>query len=531
MWFAPASSTGRIGTGPARQVEGRPSRGHLGDLRQQQPRDRRAACRPGRDPRARRAGRLRAGHGQHLRRQARTHALARGARARLLRSRRPAREPRPPESGGGETVGPGMLRAHAIARAEAGGVRLSHRPRGPAEHARRRSGRRIPERPDLSCELATRPVHRARRHARARRLVRPPEPRDDGAGERSARQRHQRYRGAAAVSRRSSPARRLDHHDLSRYQPARLVRLLPAGHLRRRPPRHHGARPLGGVAERRDTLRPRARACSSRACMATRAWASGAAPHPRRRVARRPVRPAAHGARACAARLARPAGRAARPGREGGLARRGCGRSDTARTRRSPGPANLQGRRARVTTTASAPHARVTDAPPAAQAAHPRFRVRLAYCPNPTCQSAANCWPVSTVPPKSAPPGNASADAASARTRWLLPAGEGRPTTALTTTSSDTSPFGPHPSAPGTENVASPWTPPVIWSDPSAPARSGTPVGSKPKKPPMLIALDRSVFSGLRRIGFWSDPMKQLGPSAGFSRWILIGNVMIGTPV
>src|SRR5262249_18912393 len=85
--------------------------------------------------------------------------------------------------------------------------------------------------------------------------------------------------------------------------------------------------------------------------------------------------------------------------------------------------------------------------------------------------------------------------------------------------------------APGTANVSSPWTPPVIRSDPSAPTKSGTPVGSKPKKPPTLIAFDRSVFSGLRRIGFWSDPMKQLGPSAGFSRGILIGIVMMGAPV
>src|SRR5262249_9979470 len=154
-----------------------------------------------------------------------------------------------------------------------------------------------------------------------------------------------------------------------------------------------------------------------------------------------------------------------------------------------------------------------------------------AYWPNPTCQSSANCWPVSMVPPANSPCGNASADAASANTRWLLPAGEGNPTTELTTVSSDPSPFGPHPSAPGTANVSSPWTPLVIKSDPSAPTKSGTPVGSKAKKPPMLIAFDRSVFAGLRRIGFWSDPMKQLGPSDGFSRWILIGIVMIGTPV
>src|SRR5262249_19443254 len=165
------------------------------------------------------------------------------------------------------------------------------------------------------------------------------------------------------------------------------------------------------------------------------------------------------------------------------------------------------------------------------QAAHQPFRVRSAYCPNPTCQSLANCWPVPMVPPVNSPCGNASADAASLRTRWLLPAGEGKPTTALTTPSSDPSPFGPHPDAPGTANVSSPWMPPVIKSDPSAPTKSGTPVGSKPKKPPTLIAFDRSVFWGLRRIGFWSDPMKQLGPSAGFSRWILIGIVMIGTPV
>src|SRR5262249_44902820 len=165
------------------------------------------------------------------------------------------------------------------------------------------------------------------------------------------------------------------------------------------------------------------------------------------------------------------------------------------------------------------------------QAAHQPFRVRSAYCPNPTCQSLANCWPVPMVPPVNSPCGNASADAASLRTRWLLPAGEGKPTTALTTPSSDPSPFGPHPDAPGTANVSSPWRPPVIKSEPSAPTKSGTPVGSKPKKPPTLMAFDRSVFWGLRRIGFWSDPMKQLGPSAGFSRWILIGIVMIGTPV
>src|SRR5262245_2878299 len=159
------------------------------------------------------------------------------------------------------------------------------------------------------------------------------------------------------------------------------------------------------------------------------------------------------------------------------------------------------------------------------------IRVRSAYCPNPTCQSSAYCWPVATVPPNSSPRGNPIADAASAKTRWLLPAGEGRPTTALTTASSDPSPFGPHPCAPGTANASSPWTPPVIKSDPSAPFKSGAPVGSKVKKPPMLIAFDRSVFEGLSRIGSWSEPMKQLGPSNGFSRWILIGIVMIGTPV
>ena len=48
------------------------------------------------------------------------------------------------------------------------------------EHARRRPRGRIPERQDLPRQLAQRPVHRARRRARAGRLVRAAHPGDDG---------------------------------------------------------------------------------------------------------------------------------------------------------------------------------------------------------------------------------------------------------------------------------------------------------------------------------------------------------------
>jgi hypothetical protein len=59
--------------------------------------------------------------------------------------------------------------------------------------------------------------------------------------------------------------------------------------------------------------------------------------------------------------------------------------------------------------------------------------------PNAICQSPANCCPVRTTF------GTANDDEASSSTRWLAPDGEGRPTTALTTASSDPSPFGLHP--------------------------------------------------------------------------------------
>src|SRR5262249_9139143 len=55
------------------------------------------------------------------------------------------------------------------------------------------------------------------------------------------------------------------------------------------------------------------------------------------------------------------------------------------------------------------------------------------YGPNATCQSAANSSPVRALPNPN--PGSARADVASCSTRWLLPDGEGSPTTALTTAS------------------------------------------------------------------------------------------------
>src|SRR5262249_43505039 len=94
-------------------------------------------------------------------------------------------------------------------------------------------------------------------------------------------------------------------------------------------------------------------------------------------------------------------------------------------------------------------------------------------------------------------------------------------------------PPGPQPVAPGTANVSSPWTAPVIRSAPSGPVTSGAPVAaSKLKKPPTLSALERSLFCGFNRIGSCSEPMKQLGPSVGlFAKRILTGTVMIGAPV
>jgi hypothetical protein len=53
-------------------------------------------------------------------------------------------------------------------------------------------------------------------------------------------------------------ARCLAHHDLPRYRQAPRVRRLHAGRLHLRPPRHRGARSLGGLAERRHAVRARA---------------------------------------------------------------------------------------------------------------------------------------------------------------------------------------------------------------------------------------------------------------------------------
>src|SRR5262249_35442436 len=71
--------------------------------------------------------------------------------------------------------------------------------------------------------------------------------------------------------------------------------------------------------------------------------------------------------------------------------------------------------------------------------------------PNTACQASANAWPLW--------PGRATIDdVASSSTRLLVPAGAGRPTTALTAASSEPSPFGPHPVTPGTANFLSPCT-------------------------------------------------------------------------
>ena len=75
--------------------------------------------------------------------------------------------------------------------------------------------------------------------------------------------------------------------------------------------------------------------------------------------------------------------------------------------------------------------------------------------------------------------GSASDDEASSCTRWLAPDGDGRPTMALTAASSDPSPFGPHPLAPGTENVSSPWTAPATTIVNRGPFGLGVPSGLK----------------------------------------------------
>jgi hypothetical protein len=113
--------------------------------------------------------------------------------------------------------------------------------------------------------------------------------------------------------------------------------------------------------------------------------------------------------------------------------------------------------------------------------------------PNTACHWSANAWPFSPLIAATI------ADEASSSTRWLLPAGEGRPTTALTAPSSDPSPFGPHPVAPGTANVLSPCTAPLTTIVSSGPLGSGTPFGSKLSN--LVFAPDRSVFSGFSRIG------------------------------
>src|SRR5262249_20453226 len=155
-----------------------------------------------------------------------------------------------------------------------------------------------------------------------------------------------------------------------------------------------------------------------------------------------------------------------------------------------------------------------------AQAAHPL--TNRAYGPNAMCHWLANAWPFSPLS------GNATADDASSSTRWLLPDGEGRPATALTVPSSES--FAPQPPAPGTANVSSPRIAPLTTIAPSGPFGSGVPPGSNCSI--FAIAFDRSVFAGFRTIGFWSEPMKQFGPSGipWLSRWILIGTVMIGWP-
>src|SRR5262249_15954695 len=143
--------------------------------------------------------------------------------------------------------------------------------------------------------------------------------------------------------------------------------------------------------------------------------------------------------------------------------------------------------------------------------------------PNTACQASANAWPLW--------PGRATIDdVASSSTRLLVPAGAGRPTTALTAASSDPSPFGPHPVAPGTANMLSPCTAPLITIVANGPFGSGTPFASKFSA--LNDAFVRSVFAGIRRIGSTSEPMKQLGPRSMFwpTRWILHGMVMIGPP-
>src|SRR5262245_9930736 len=91
---------------------------------------------------------------------------------------------------------------------------------------------------------------------------------------------------------------------------------------------------------------------------------------------------------------------------------------------------------------------------------------------NALCHASEKSWPVKGGLAFS---GSASADAASSCTSWFAPAGEGRPTTALTAAFSDPSPLGPQPLAPGTANVLSPCTAPLTTVVPSGPLSLGVP--------------------------------------------------------
>src|SRR5262245_19188481 len=114
--------------------------------------------------------------------------------------------------------------------------------------------------------------------------------------------------------------------------------------------------------------------------------------------------------------------------------------------------------------------------------------------------------------------GNPNADEASSKTRLLLPAGEGSPTTALTVASNVPSPFGPQPLTAGTENVLSPWVVPLTTSAANAPFGLSVPSASNIWKSSM--AFDTSVFAGCKTIGFRSEPMKQVGPRSTPAVWL-----------
>src|SRR5262249_12786912 len=125
------------------------------------------------------------------------------------------------------------------------------------------------------------------------------------------------------------------------------------------------------------------------------------------------------------------------------------------------------------------------------------------------------------------PTGAARFDEASSSTMWLLPDAEGRPATAFTAASSES--LGPHPVAPGTANVSSLWTAPVIASAWSGPSGSGTPWTGRWAKPRPLFGFDGSLFCGFGRMGSSFEPIEQFGPSNALpSSWILIGIVMMG---